>query len=197
VSGFPKKLERARGFELPTPTLARRISIDFFTKPESRNPNERPICSLQHPRALPLSNDSSISPPVYVSCSRADQVGRDQTSENMRATRPTTSFLEPEADRRSEQPVLDTAPLVPHRFKRAIRRSELHQIVPLADTTIYELEQRGQFPRRFYLTSRCVVWDLSEVEAWLEERRRASREARFRRAPSPDVRQRKTRPVRQ
>jgi hypothetical protein len=45
---------------------------------------------------------------------------------------------------------------------------------PFADTTIYDMEQRGEF-QRFYLTSRCVVWDLAEVEAWLEERRRASR----------------------
>jgi len=115
----------------------------------------------------------------------------------MRSTRPATSFVEAGADERSEQAVLDTPRLIPCRFNRAIRRTELRQIVPLADTTIYELERRGDFPRRFYLTSRCVVWDLSEVEAWLEERRRASHEAQFRRAPSPDVRQRKTRPVRQ
>jgi len=42
-------------------------------------------------------------------------------------------------------------------FRRTIRRHELHQIVPLAETTIYELEQRGEFPRRFRLTARCVV----------------------------------------
>ncbi|HEV2334068.1 MAG TPA: AlpA family phage regulatory protein [Stellaceae bacterium] len=41
-------------------------------------------------------------------------------------------------------------------FSRAIRRSELRQIVPVADTTNYEMEQRGEFPRRFYLTPRCV-----------------------------------------
>ena len=40
----------------------------------------------------------------------------------------------------------------------------------LGDTTIYEMEQRGEFPRRFYLTARCVVWDLAEVEVWIEER---------------------------
>ena len=42
-------------------------------------------------------------------------------------------------------------------------------MVPLADSTIYEMEQRGEFPQRFYLTSRCVVWDLAEVEAWLQD----------------------------
>lgn len=82
-------------------------------------------------------------------------------------------------------------------MKRTVRRPELRQIVPLADTTIYEMEQRGEFPRRFYLTARCVVWDLAEVEAWIEQRRFASDAALIKRAPSPDVRQRKTRPVRQ
>jgi len=78
---------------------------------------------------------------------------------------------------------------------RTIRRHELKEIVPLADTTIYDMEQRGEFPQRFNLTSRCVVWDLSEVEAWLEERRRASRAKAMKRAPIPDVQLRKTRPV--
>jgi prophage regulatory protein len=81
-------------------------------------------------------------------------------------------------------------------FRRMVRRTELRKIVPLADTTIYELEQRGEFPRRFFLTSRCVVWDLAEVETWIDERRRASDAAAVHRAPAPDVRKRKTRPVR-
>ena len=51
--------------------------------------------------------------------------------------------------------------------RRTIKRQQLREIVPLADSTIYEMEQRGEFPRRFALTPRCVVWDLSEVEAWL------------------------------
>ncbi|MFL9828149.1 helix-turn-helix transcriptional regulator [Rhodoplanes sp. SY1] len=81
-------------------------------------------------------------------------------------------------------------------MKRTIRRPELHQMVPLADTTIYEMERRGEFPRRFYLTPRCVVWDLAEVETWIEQRRRASEAAQIKRAPHPNVRQRKVRPVR-
>jgi prophage regulatory protein len=78
------------------------------------------------------------------------------------------------------------------RLPRTIRRNELRQIVPLADTTIYELEQRGEFPKRFALTARCVVWDLAEVEAWLAARKATPPS----RAPRPDVRQRQTRPVR-
>jgi prophage regulatory protein len=81
-------------------------------------------------------------------------------------------------------------------FKRTVRRPELRKIVPSANTTIYEMEQRREFPRRFFLTSRCVVSDLAEVEAWIEERRRASDAASIQRAPTPDVRKRKTRPVR-
>jgi prophage regulatory protein len=79
---------------------------------------------------------------------------------------------------------------------RTIRRLELRLIVPLADTTIYEMEKRGEFPRRFNLTPRCVVWDLEEVETWLKQRRQAYLAGRAKIAPRPDVRQRKTRPVR-
>ncbi|KSQ39672.1 AlpA family transcriptional regulator [Pseudomonas aeruginosa] len=77
-------------------------------------------------------------------------------------------------------------------FRRTIRRQELRQIVPLAETTIYEMERRGEFPRRFNLTPRCVVWDLAEVEAWIEQRKQASRGG----VSKPDVHLRKTRPVR-
>lgn len=83
----------------------------------------------------------------------------------------------------------------PAAVTRTIRRHELRDMIPLADTTIYDMEQRGEFPQRFYLTSRCVVWDLSEVEAWLEERRRASRAKAVKRAPIPDVQLRKSRPI--
>ena len=90
-------------------------------------------------------------------------------------------------------PQLVTASPLP--FRRTIRRPELRQIVPLADTTIYDMERHGEFPRRFNLTARCVVWDLTEVEAWLDARRQASDSSQLKRAPAPDVRQRKRRPV--
>jgi len=82
--------------------------------------------------------------------------------------------------RKSEMPV-----------RRSIRRHQLREMVPLADSTIYEMEQRGEFPRRFALSPRCVVWDLAEVEEWI-----AARRARpIPRAQHPDVKQRRTRPV--
>ena len=81
------------------------------------------------------------------------------------------------------------------RVKRMLRRKELRLVVPLADTTIYEMERRGEFPRRFNLTPRCVVWDLAEVEAWIEQRRKDSDARLVSVAPSPDVRLRLTRPA--
>ncbi len=70
---------------------------------------------------------------------------------------------------------------------RMIRRPELKLIVPIADTTMYEMEQRGEFPRRFYITERCAVWDLAEIEAWLEQRRQESYAGQIKR-PGPSVR---------
>ena len=78
-------------------------------------------------------------------------------------------------------------------LRRTIRRRQLREMIPLADSTIYEMEQRGEFPRRFALTPRCIVWDLAEVEEWLAARRANP----VRRASHPDVAQRKTRPVKE
>jgi prophage regulatory protein len=76
-------------------------------------------------------------------------------------------------------------------LRRTIRRQQLREMIPLADSTIYEMGQRGQFPWRFALSPRCVVWDLSEIEAWLSLRRTAP----LARAPHPDVKRRRNRPV--
>ncbi|MER9947375.1 AlpA family phage regulatory protein [Mesorhizobium sp. M0047] len=78
-------------------------------------------------------------------------------------------------------------------LKRTIRRHQLREMVPLADSTIYEMEQRGEFPRRFALSPRCVVWDLSEVQAWLAARRSKP----ILRAPKPDLTRRRAPPVRE
>ena len=62
----------------------------------------------------------------------------------------------------------------PLEIRKTIRRHQLREMVPLADSTIYEMEQRGEFPRRFALSPRCIVWDLAEVHAWLLARRAKS-----------------------
>ncbi|HBP1854969.1 AlpA family transcriptional regulator [Pseudomonas aeruginosa] len=106
----------------------------------------------------------------------------------------TASLPHPGTERYAKLPQFPKGSPLP--FRRTIRRRELHQIVPLAETTIYEMEQRGEFPRRFRLTPRCVVWDLEEVEAWIEGRKQASRSAEADTSPGPDVRLRRYRPVR-
>lgn len=79
--------------------------------------------------------------------------------------------------------------------RQTVRRKELKRLVPLSDTTIYELEQKGEFPKRFYLTPRCVVWPLSEILNWLDERKAASERGEIDLAPAPDVRLRASRPI--
>lgn len=56
-----------------------------------------------------------------------------------------------------------------------IKRRQLLQKVPLCERTILNLEKRGQFPRRFTITSRLVAWDLKEVDAWIAEQQKAAR----------------------
>ena len=79
----------------------------------------------------------------------------------------------------------------PLEIRRTIRRHQLREIVPLADSTIYEMEQRGEFPLRFALSPRCIVWDLAEVQAWLLARRAKP----IHRAQHPDVTKRKFRQI--
>lgn len=114
--------------------------------------------------------------------------GRDGASalrQTVRETEPPGAF-----DAHALRDLYKAAPTDPKGLRRTIRRSELRQIVPLADSTIYELERRGEFPQRFYLTARCVVWDLAEVMAWLQSRRQAGSNG-VKKAPMPDFRRRK------
>lgn len=100
-----------------------------------------------------------------------------------------------EFDDRSRS-IIDSKRVSTRTVPRMVRRAQLREMVPLSDTTIYEMEQRGEFPRRFYLTSRCVCWDLGEVERWIENRRQISLAKVLGTSHFPDVRKRKIRPVR-
>ena len=55
--------------------------------------------------------------------------------------------------------------------KTLINRKKLLAIIPLSERAIYNMEQRGEFPRRIALTSRNVAWDLEEVVTWIEGRK--------------------------
>jgi prophage regulatory protein len=61
--------------------------------------------------------------------------------------------------------------------KSLINRKQLLKMVPLSDRTIFDMEKRGEFPRRFALTSRNVAWDLAEIEAWIEARKASGDQA--------------------
>ncbi len=60
-----------------------------------------------------------------------------------------------------------------------IDRRRLHEIVPLSERTVLDMEQRGEFPKRFTLSARRVAWGLAEVEAWIDERRSGGGKAAF------------------
>lgn len=121
------------------------------------------------------------------------QTSKDSTEENGKTTSQSAHLPCPGTEGYEGLPQFPAKHPLP--FRRTIRRDELRQVVPLAETTIYEMERRGEFPRRFNLTPRCVVWDLDEVEAWIEARKEASRSGTTRSSFGPDVRKRKSRPV--
>lgn len=78
---------------------------------------------------------------------------------------------------------------------QTVRRHELRLIMPLANSLIFEMEKRGEFPPRFNLSPRCVVRDLEDVEARLEDRRIAVFEGRATGTPAPKLSGRRTRPL--
>ncbi len=61
--------------------------------------------------------------------------------------------------------------------KTLINRKKLLAMIPLSERTIFNMEQRGEFPRRIALTSRNVAWDLAEIEQWIEARKASGEQA--------------------
>ncbi|MCE4361746.1 helix-turn-helix transcriptional regulator [Xanthomonas hortorum] len=61
--------------------------------------------------------------------------------------------------------------------KTLINRKKLLAMIPLSERTIFNMEQRGEFPRRIALTSRNVAWDLAEVEDWIAARKASGTQA--------------------
>ncbi len=55
-----------------------------------------------------------------------------------------------------------------------IKRKQLLQKIPLGERTILDMENRGEFPQRFSITSRLVAWDLDEVDKWIEKQKTAA-----------------------
>lgn len=61
--------------------------------------------------------------------------------------------------------------------KTLINRKTLLAMIPLSERAIFNMEKRGEFPRRIALTSRNVAWDLAEVEEWIETRKQLGEQA--------------------
>lgn len=61
--------------------------------------------------------------------------------------------------------------------KKLINKKTLLSIIPLSEKAIYNMEKRGDFPKRIALTSRNVAWVLADVEAWINERKESGKEA--------------------
>lgn len=57
---------------------------------------------------------------------------------------------------------------------RYIRLNELAPMLGLGKSTIYRLIQENKFPKQIKLTERTVVWRLSTIHQWVEDREKAS-----------------------
>ena len=64
-----------------------------------------------------------------------------------------------------------TKPIAPQNEpERIIRAKEVQSIAGLSRTTLWRLENKGEFPRRVSLGGNSVGWKLSEINRWIDER---------------------------
>jgi len=52
--------------------------------------------------------------------------------------------------------------------RRVIRKRELFKLIPLSDVTVWRMERKGEFPKRFTLGGRAVGWFADEIDEWLD-----------------------------
>ena len=67
--------------------------------------------------------------------------------------------------------------LLTETIMQLINKKTLLGMIPLSEKAIYNMEKRGDFPRRIALTTRNVAWDLAEVTAWIEGRKASGDQA--------------------
>lgn len=51
-----------------------------------------------------------------------------------------------------------------------LRLAGVEQRTGLKRSTIYKLVKEGKFPKPISLTERCVAWQSSAVDAWIQQR---------------------------
>lgn len=49
-----------------------------------------------------------------------------------------------------------------------LRWPQVHNLTGLSRSTVWRLERLDRFPKRRTISSRCVGWKLSEVQAWMD-----------------------------
>ena len=55
-------------------------------------------------------------------------------------------------------------------FDRLVRLREIVKLLSISRANVYRLIKIGKFPQSIKLTERTVVWRLSEIETWVQER---------------------------
>jgi len=61
--------------------------------------------------------------------------------------------------------------------QRVLKRKEASKYTGVASSTMYTLMAKGLFPEPIRLTGRSVAWLVTELDAWLDERIKLSKEA--------------------
>jgi predicted DNA-binding transcriptional regulator AlpA len=64
---------------------------------------------------------------------------------------------------------VNTAP-PPSNHDQIIRAKEVQEMTRLSRTTLWRMENKGEFPRRVSLGGNSVGWKLSEVSHWIDNR---------------------------
>ena len=57
---------------------------------------------------------------------------------------------------------------------RLINEKKVLALIGLSRSTLWRLEQSGQFPSRRQVSTRAVRWNLAEVLEWIESRQRVN-----------------------
>ena len=53
---------------------------------------------------------------------------------------------------------------------RIVRTQECTRMTGLSESTIWRLEQQGEFPRRRQISKHAIGWLESQVQKWIRER---------------------------
>jgi len=58
--------------------------------------------------------------------------------------------------------------------ERLLRIQTVTELTGLSRATVYRLLERREFPAPFRISERAVAWRASEVQEWIESRRRTT-----------------------